>query len=135
YDLRVISTDNVGNSFTSALVTNVRVDNTLPTNALTVSPGPPAGSAFQNGNTIYYRGAAAGNLQLQNAVAAAGSGPASSIFPALGGTTGSWTHTTQTVNTPAGGPYLTTNNFAWTAAETNSPTEAITATDNAGNTS
>ena len=36
YDLRVITTDNVGNTFTSALVTNVRVDNTLPTNVLSL---------------------------------------------------------------------------------------------------
>ena len=135
YDLRVITTDNVGNTFTSALVTNVRVDNTLPTNTLSLQSPNPAGSAFQNGNTIYYRGTAAGNFQLQNAVADAGSGPASAIFPALGGTVGTWTHTTQTVNTPAGGPYLTTNNFAWNAGETNSPTESATGTDAAGNTS
>ena len=135
YDLRVITTDNVGNTFTSALVTNVRVDNTLPTNTLSLQSPNPAGSAFQNGNTIYYRGTAAGNFQLQNAVADAGSGPASAIFPALGGTVGTWTHTTQTVNTPAGGPYLTTNNFAWNAGETNSPTESAPRTDAAGNTS
>jgi hypothetical protein len=40
------------------------------------------------------------------------SDPASSICPSLGCTLGSLTHTTQTVNTPAGGPYVTTNNFA-----------------------
>ena len=121
YDLRVITTDNVGNTFTSALVTNVRVDNTLPTNALSLQSPRPAGSAFQNGNTVYYRGTAAGNFQLQNAVSDAGSGPASSIFPVLGGTVGTWTHTTQTVNTPAGGPYVTTNNFAWTPARRTVP--------------
>ena len=131
----MITTDNVGNTFTSALITNVRVDNTLPTNALTFSLSTPVGATYKNGNTVYYRGAAAGNFQLQNAVADAGSGPASSIFPALGGTVGSWTHTTQTVNTPAGGPYVTTNNFAWNAGEANSPTESVTSTDVAGNTS
>ena len=133
YDLRVITTDNVGNTFTSALVTNVRVDNTLPTNVLSLSS--VTGGAYLSGTTVYYRGAALGNFQLTNTVTDAGSGPASSIFPILGGTVGGWTHTTQTVNTPAGGPYVTTNNFAWPAAETNSPTEAATSTDNAGNTS
>src|SRR5207248_378546 len=64
-----------------------------------------------------------------------GSGPASSIFPALGGTVGTWTHTAQTVNAPAGGPYTTTNNFAWGIGETNSPSELVTSTDTAGNTS
>ena len=135
YDLRVITTDNVGNSFTSALVTNVTVDNTNPTNALTVASSSPAGAAFLNGRTVYYRGTAAGNFQLQNAVGDAGSAPASSIFPVLGGTVSTWTHTTQTVNTPAGGPYVTTNNFAWNAGEANSPTESVTSTDTAGNTS
>ena len=52
-----------------------------------------------------------------------------------GGTVGTWTHTTQTVNAPAGGPYVTTNNFAWNAGEANSPTEPVTSTDTAGNTS
>jgi len=136
YDLRVITTDNVGNSFTSALVTNVRVDNTLPTNALTLSSVNPGGNAYLTGTTVYYRGAAAGNFQLQNTVSdPGGSGPASSTFPALGGTVGSWTHTGQTINAPAGGPYVTTNNFAWNAGEANSPTESVTSTDNAGNTS
>jgi large repetitive protein len=135
YDLRVITTDNVGNTFTSAVVTNVTVDNTKPTNSISVQSASPAGAVFQNGNTIWYRGAAAGNFQLRNTVSDSGSGPASGIFPALGGTVGTWTHTTQTVNTPAGGPYTTTNNFAWSAAETNSPTESITSTDNSGNTS
>ena len=135
YDLRVVTTDDVGNTFTSPLVTNVRVDNTLPTNVLTLGSVSPAGAAYKSGTTVYYRGLAVGNFQLQNAVADAGSGPASSIFPVLGGTVGGWTHTTQTVSTPAGGPYVTTNNFAWPAAESASPTESVTSTDVAGNTS
>ena len=35
YDLRVITTDNVGNTFTSATIANVRVDNTAPTGSVT----------------------------------------------------------------------------------------------------
>src|SRR5207302_7634176 len=66
YDLRVVTSDNVGNTFTSALVTNVRVDNTKPTNSLTVQSASPSSAVFQNGATIYYRGAAAGSFQLQN---------------------------------------------------------------------
>src|SRR2546429_8169293 len=57
------------------------------------------------------------------------------MFRPLGGRSGTWTHTTQTVNAPAGGPYTTTNNFAWGIGEANSPTESATATDAAGNTS
>ena len=53
----------------------------MPTNTLSLAVAQPAGSAFLNGNTVYYRGTAAGNFQLQNAVSDAGSGPASAIFP------------------------------------------------------
>ncbi|MFI5053102.1 MAG: S8 family serine peptidase, partial [Acidimicrobiia bacterium] len=66
YDLRVVTTDNVNNSFTSALVTNVRVDNTAPTNALSLSS--ITGGAYLNGTTVYYRGSALGNFQLTNTV-------------------------------------------------------------------
>ena len=63
-----------------------------------------------------------------------GSGVSSVVFPALGGTTTGWTHTTETLTTPVGGPYDTTNNFAWTAGTSSSPTEGVVATDKATNT-
>ncbi len=134
YDLRVVTTDNVGNTFTSALVTNVRVDNTAPANALSLSSVAPAGSAFLSGTTVYYRGSPAGSFQLTNAVSDAGSGPASSTFPALGGVATGWTHTGQTISTPVGGPYVSTSAFAWSAGTSSSPTEAVQGADNAGNT-
>ena len=135
YDLRVITTDNAGNATTSATIASVRVDNTAPANALSLTSISPAGSAYLSGTTVFYHGASAGSFQLQNALTDAGAGPASSAFPALGGTATGWTHTTQTVSTPAGGPYATTNSFAWSAGATSSPTEAVTGTDGSGNTS
>ena len=45
YDLRVVTTDRVGNTFTSATVANVRVDNTAPTGSITA----PAANAFVAG--------------------------------------------------------------------------------------
>ena len=48
YDLRVITTDNVGNTFTSATIANVRVDNTAPTGSITA----PAANAFVNGANV-----------------------------------------------------------------------------------
>jgi large repetitive protein len=137
YDLHVITTDNAGNATTSAAVTNVRVDNTNPTNVLTITSVSPAGSAFKNGNTIYYRGTgggSGGNFQVQNATTDAGSGPASSTFPALGGTTTGWTHTNETISTPAGGPYVSTSAFTWSEGTSSGPTDLVTATDNSGNT-
>jgi hypothetical protein len=48
YDLRVTTNDNVGNTFTSAALANVRVDNTPPTGAITA----PAANAFLNGASV-----------------------------------------------------------------------------------
>src|SRR5438093_6876756 len=84
YDLRVITSDNVGNSFTSALITNVRVDNTAPTNSVSLSSVSPSGSAYLSGTTLYYRGSgggAGGSCPHVNTVATDHSGPASSTFP------------------------------------------------------
>jgi hypothetical protein len=94
-----------------------------------------SGSAYVSGTTLYYNGTAGGNFQLSDTVTDAQSGPASATFPALGGSTSGWAHTAQTVSTPAGGPYVTTNDFIWAPGTSNSPTEAVTSTDNAGNTS
>ena len=65
YDLRVITTDKSGNTFTSALVTNVRVDNTLPTGAVTA----PAAAANVRGT-----------VAVTSSSADAGSGVASAQF-------------------------------------------------------
>src|SRR5207344_1478112 len=48
YDLRVITTDNAGNTFTSTTITNVRVDNTNPTGAVTA----PAATANVRGASV-----------------------------------------------------------------------------------
>lgn len=115
----------------SAKSATVTVDATPPTNSITLSN--VSGGAFLNGSTIYYAGAAAGSLTLRNAVADAGSGPASSQTAALTGTTTGWTHTPSTVSTPAGGPYVS-GAFSWTAGTTSAPGEVVTGRDIAGNT-
>jgi hypothetical protein len=38
YDLRVVTTDNVGNTFNSPAVANIKVDNTAPTGSVTAPP-------------------------------------------------------------------------------------------------
>jgi hypothetical protein len=48
YDVRVVTTDNVGTSFTSATIANARVDNTAPTGAVTA----PAANAFVSGASV-----------------------------------------------------------------------------------
>jgi hypothetical protein len=137
YDLRVVTTDNAGNVFSSP-ATTVRVDNTNPSNSLAIASVSPTASAYLAGTTLWYRGTgggAGGTLQLRNTVADGGSGPASSAFPALGGTTTGWTHTAQTISSPAGGPYVSTNAFTWTEGTSSAPTEVVTGSDNAGNSS
>lgn len=115
----------------SALSSPVLVDTVPPTNSLTLQT--LTGNAVLIGTTVYYRGTAAGSITLTNAVADAGSGPASSATAALGGTSTGFAHTPGTVATPAGGPYVSAA-FSWSAGTTSSPTEVITGQDVAGNT-
>ena len=117
-------------SVRSSPVVVVAVDVTAPTNNLSLSS--ITGGAFLSGPTVFYRGTATGGFRVTNAVADAGSGPASSQTSALGGTTTGWTHTGSTVSTPPGGPYVS-NPFSWGAATTSSPTVTVTGRDVSGN--
>ena len=109
----------------------VTSDGTAPVND--VSLAVVSGAAAKTGNTVYYRGTAAGSLRLSNAVVDLGSGPASSTTAALGGTSTGWTHTPSTVSTPAGGPFVS-NPFSWGAGTTSAPTDVVTGKDGSGNT-
>ena len=106
-----------------------------PTNAFAVTSASPVGSAFLSGATVYYRGGTgnSGSFQLRDTVADAGSGPASATFNTLTGTTTGWTHTTQSINTPAGGPFVSTNSYAWAAGTNSSPVAPVDGFDAVGN--
>src|SRR5205085_10290340 len=116
-------------------VTNVHVDNTLPTKSLVLQSVSSACAAHQTAATMLFPYTTLFRSQLQNSVSDGGSGPASAIFPPLGGTVGTWTHTAQTVNAPAGGGYVQAYNLARVAGGVQSPAESTTSTDAAGNTS
>jgi hypothetical protein len=118
-------------SIKSGSTTVVPPDSTPPVNAVTMTV--TSGGATKTGNTVYYRGAAAGSFTVTNAVSDSGSGPASSTTAALGGTSTGWTHSPSTVSTPAGGPYVSAP-FGWAAATTSAPTDVVTGRDVAGNT-
>jgi hypothetical protein len=105
-------------------------DPTMPTNLLTLSI--VSGAAALVGNTVYYKGAAAGSFTLTNAVADAGSGPASSTTVALGGVPAGWSTAPSTVSTPTGGPFPSST-FSWSAGTQSSPTEVVTGRDRANN--
>ena len=114
YDLRVITTDNAGNTFTSALITNVRVDNTNPTGSLTA----PASAAIVRGNAVTV---SSNSLD-------GGSGVASAQFQRSAAGAGVWT----TISTDNSSPY----SVAWdtTAVADGLYDLRVITTDNAGNT-
>jgi hypothetical protein len=87
YDLRVVTTDNAGNSFTSGTVT-VRVDNTLPTGSVTA---PVAGAEI---------GVAPASLTSNSADL--GSGVDTVTFQRSPAGAGTWTATPSTWNTATG---------------------------------
>ena len=87
YDLRVVTTDNAGNTFTSATIT-VRVDNTLPTGSVTA----PA-----NGAEI-----GVAPVSLTSNSADAGSGLDTVVFQRSPAGAGTWTATPSTWDTAAG---------------------------------
>ena len=129
YDLRVITTDNLGNSFTSASTSGVLVDNTAPAVGLTLAPG--ATGAYLSAGRIYFKANAAGSYRLVATVADAGSGGASATFPVLG--TAGWTHLAETDTTPVNGPY-TSSAFTWSSGASTPGTYTVSAADGAGNT-
>ena len=114
YDLRVITTDNVGNTFTSATVGSVRVDNAAPTGSVTA----PLSNAIIKGTYV-----------VTSDSADAGSGVANALFQRSPAGTNTWTNVA-TADTTA--PFTA----SWT---TTTPGDGlydlrVTTTDKAGNT-
>ena len=129
YDLRAVITDKAGNQFNTPLVAGVLVDNTAP--GLVVSMGDPSNAA-RVGNAIFVRSATGGSFTLSAAVTDAGSGPASTTYPAVA-TTG-WIHSAQTVTTPADGPYTSTSFTLAPNGSVSPDAYTVTAADVVGNT-
>src|SRR5262249_42605529 len=108
------------------------VDTAAPSNSLSLA-SKTGGGSYLSGTTLYYQGLTTGSFRLDDAASDSGSGPASTTFGGLGGTTTGWTFTNSTVSTPTGGPYVS-NAFAWTGGTTTAPSETVTGADVAGNT-
>ncbi|HVC87411.1 MAG TPA: Ig-like domain-containing protein [Gaiellaceae bacterium] len=129
YVYTLTGTDNVGNTAT-AVSSPVLVDTVAPTDAITLTA---ATGAFQSGTTVWYKGNAAGSFKVRDTVTDSLSGPNSATFGTLTGGSGFSTHTTETISTPAGGPY-DSSVISWSTAS-GAPTLPVHATDAAGNSS
>jgi hypothetical protein len=128
YKARYLISDNVGNQATYTGASIAKVDTVAPTNSLSLTS---AVNASMTASTIYYRGNVAGSFKIADAVADAASGPASATYPVIS-TTG-WVHNAETISTPVGGPYVSTD-FSWTASPTNPTTKTVTGKDAAAKT-
>lgn len=88
-------------------------------------------------STTYYRGTDAGSfsflVSLIDPGGPAASGPASVADSALNGTDAGFSTDSETISTPAGGPFVL-NPITWIAGTTANPVGTITFTDVAGNT-
>ena len=108
----------------SALTAEIAdADLTPPTNTITL--GSAAG-AYLAGTMLYYRPAAAGSFTLSSAVADGGWGPAFASYPSVG--QAGWTHGSESVTTPAGGPFVSSA-FSWTGAAAGTFPYVVTAGD------
>ena len=86
----------------TATVNFVFNDVTAPTNTITLGSAP---ARLPDRDNALLRPAAGGSFTLSSAVADGGSGPGSATYPGDRLRPG-WTTALETVNTPAGGPYV-----------------------------
>jgi hypothetical protein len=90
-----------------------------------------ATGAYLSGSTLYYKPTVSGSFKLVDAFSAS-AGAASDTFPAVG--VSGWTHNSETVSTPSGGPY-TSSTFSWNAQPNSPGGYTVTGRDAAGTTS
>jgi chitinase len=72
YDLRAVATDNASRSTNSTVVTNRRIDNTVPTVSMT-DPGTPLSGTVSLGATASDTGSGVANVKIQRSPAGGGS--------------------------------------------------------------
>jgi hypothetical protein len=126
YKARYLISDHVGNQAAYLGAGTITVDTVPPTDSLSLAN---AVNASITASTIYYRGNVSGSFEIVDTVADAASGPGSATFPAIS-TTG-WTHNAETISTPVGGPFVSTD-FSWTASPAIPTAKTVIGKDAAG---
>ncbi len=122
--------DAVGNS-SSTVTQSVKIDTVAPTNGFSLT-NKSGGGSLLSGTTLYYQGSTAGSFKLSNALTDPLSGPASTGYAVLSGSSGTFTFASSSVT--SGPPYVS-NAFSWSSGETSAPTETATGFDVASNSS
>jgi hypothetical protein len=124
----ITATDGAGLSHANAGAFSIVKAVTATTNVLSLTA---ATNAYLTGSNLYYRPTVAGSFKLVDAFSAP-AGPASVTYPAIG--VSGWTHNTETVSTPSGGPY-TSSAFSWNAQPNSAGSYTVSGLDAAGTTS
>jgi hypothetical protein len=123
------ATNNAGLSAATPSAFSVVADADGPTHALSLAD---ATNAHFDAGRLYYNSNVSGSFRLVDALTDSGSGAASVSYPALALT--GWTHAAETVETPAGGPYVS-RSYSWTARPSNPSGYTIVGRDRLSTTS
>lgn len=129
YQYRYLISDNVGNEATYTTPSIVKVDQIHPSNTISITNLTGGAYSAFSGAVLYYKGDTPGSFRYTDALADAESGPASVDFFDIAAT--GWTHSAETVSTPAGGPY-TSSTYSWTANPATPTQKAVVGRDVAG---
>jgi hypothetical protein len=124
----ITATDGAGLSQANVAAFSIVKAATATVNSLSLTA---ATGAYLSAGNLYYKPTVAGSFKLVDAFSAP-AGTTSVSYPAIGQS--GWTHNSETVSTPSGGPY-TSSAFSW-SAQPNSPAGyTISGLDAANNTS
>jgi hypothetical protein len=124
----ITATDGAGLTQTNAAAFSIVKAATATTHVLSLTA---ATNAYLNAGNLYYKPTVSGSFKLVDAFSAS-AGAASDTYPAIG--VSGWTHTSETVSTPSGGPF-TSSAFSWNAQPNSPGGYTVTGRDGAGNTS
>jgi hypothetical protein len=124
----ITATDGAGLSQANVAAFSIVKAATATVNSLSLTA---ATGAYLSAGNLYYKPTVSGSFKLVDAFSAP-AGTASVSYPAIGQS--GWTHNSETVSTPSGGPY-TSSAFSWTAQPNSPAGYTISGLDSAHNTS